>query len=172
MEKQADNRGGEFGGVRVHAGFMPFVGPVHHAEEAEDRDAGVDAGREAFRGQAVEDFTCQGVIAALDGLDFFTVRVAKGIFLVGENFHSFLIRQKVLEMVLDEDANSLLGFVELFGTVAFLGGLAAMAWNFQAVWTGKRRWPAKTWSAVLLFSALVVFWIAIVGKLIGLNLNY
>src|SRR5271157_6521582 len=25
---------------RVDAGLMPFVGPVHHAEQAEDRDAG------------------------------------------------------------------------------------------------------------------------------------
>lgn len=68
--------------------------------------------------------------------------------------------------------DTLLGFVQLFGTVAFLGGLAAMAWNLQVVWTGKRRWPARTWSVVLLLSAAIVFWIAAVGKLIGFNLNY
>jgi hypothetical protein len=63
--------------------------------------------------------------------------------------------------------DGILGFVQLFGTVAFLGGFAAMAWNLWAVWTGKRRWPARTWSVVLLLSALLVFWIAVVGKLIG-----
>ena len=49
--------------------------------------------------------------------------------------------------------DGMLGFVQLFGTVAFLGGFAAMAWNLWAVWTGKRRWPARTWSVVLLLSA-------------------
>ena len=68
--------------------------------------------------------------------------------------------------------DGVLGFVQVFGTVAFLGGLAAMAWNLWAVWTGKRCWPARTWSVVLMLSALVVFWVAVVGKLIGLNLDY
>lgn len=65
-----------------------------------------------------------------------------------------------------------LGFVQVFGSIAFLGGLALMAWNLWVVWTGKRRWPAKCWSIVLFASALLALWIACVGKLIGLNLNY
>ena len=65
-----------------------------------------------------------------------------------------------------------LGFVQVFGSLAFLGGLALMAWNAWVVWTGKRRWPAKCWSIVLLVSALLVLWVAGVGKLLGLNLNY
>ena len=68
--------------------------------------------------------------------------------------------------------DSTLGFVQLFGTVAFFGGFALMAWNFWVVWTGQRRWPAKCWSIVLLASAACVLWVACVGKLIGLNLNY
>jgi len=40
------------------------------------------------------------------------------------------------------------------------------------VWTGKRRWPAKCWSVVLLASALLIVWAAGIGKLLGLNLDY
>jgi len=47
----------------------------------------VDAGREAFGGDGVEDFAGQGVVAPLDGLDFLAVRVVEGVFLVGEDFH-------------------------------------------------------------------------------------
>jgi len=68
--------------------------------------------------------------------------------------------------------DSTLGFVQVFGTVAFLGGAALMAWNLWVVWTGKRRWPAKCWSIVLFASALCALWLAFIGKMIGLNLNY
>jgi hypothetical protein len=73
---------------------------------------------------------------------------------------------------LTADFDSTLGFVQLLGTVAFIGGFALMAWNFWVVWTGQRRWPAKCWSIVLLASAACVLWVACVGKLIGFNLNY
>ena len=68
--------------------------------------------------------------------------------------------------------DGVLGFVQVFGTLAFLGGAVALAWNAWVVWTGKRRWPAKCWSLVLLASALLIVWVAVIGKLLGLNLNY
>src|SRR5580704_5442798 len=49
VKKQAQDGGGQFGGVRINTGLMPFIGPIHHPEEAEDGNAGVDARRKAFR---------------------------------------------------------------------------------------------------------------------------
>ena len=43
----------------------------------------------------------------------------------------------------------LLWLAQIFGAVAFFGGLALMLWNLKAVWSGARRWPAKVWSVVL-----------------------
>ena len=40
-------------------------------------------------------------------------------------------------------------FTQFLGAVAFIVGTAAILWNLRAVWTGDRRWPAKTWSIML-----------------------
>ena len=63
-------------------------------------------------------------------------------------------------------------FAQLFGMLAFVGGLAAMLWNLRTAWTGKRRWPAKIWSIVLTLAALVVLWIALTFNLFSLGVNY
>jgi CubicO group peptidase (beta-lactamase class C family) len=63
-------------------------------------------------------------------------------------------------------------FAQLFGMLAFLGGLAAMLWNLRTVWIGRRRWPAKTWSIVLTLAAFVVLWIALVFNLFSFGVNY
>ena len=112
MKKEADDSGGQFGGVRINAGLMPLVGPVHHAEEAEDRDARVDPGREAFSGDGVEYFAGQGVIAALDRLDFFPIGFAEGVFLVGEDFHFVGMGEEVFDVIEDEKAEAFGGFVD------------------------------------------------------------
>jgi CubicO group peptidase (beta-lactamase class C family) len=65
-----------------------------------------------------------------------------------------------------------LWFAELFGAVAFLGGLAVMSWNLLVVWNGARRWPARVWSIVLVLAALSVAWIALVFKLIHFGSSY
>ena len=116
MKEKADDGGGQLGGVRINTGLMPLVGPVHHAEEAKDRDARVDAGREAFGGDGVEDFAGQGVVAALDGLDFFAVRVAKGVFLVGEDFHLVGMGEEILDVVEDEEVKTFGWFVDAVET--------------------------------------------------------
>jgi CubicO group peptidase (beta-lactamase class C family) len=66
----------------------------------------------------------------------------------------------------------LVWFNEIFGTIAFVGGLVLMLWNLREVWRGKRRWPAKTWSIVLVVSAATVLWVALVSKLISFGTNY
>src|SRR5260370_11888164 len=95
---------------------MPFIGPVHHAEEAEYRDSRVDAGREAFGGDGVEDFAGQGVVAALDGLDFLAVRVAEGVFLVGEDFHLVGGGEEILDVVEDEEVKTFGWFMDAVET--------------------------------------------------------
>jgi len=78
-----------------------------------------------------------------------------------------------------KDTNSLNGrldpllwFAQLFGALAFWGGLALMLWNLKAVWGGQRRWPAKVWSVVLVISAGAVLWVALVCKLLSFGTHY
>jgi hypothetical protein len=47
-----------------------------------------------------------------------------------------------------------------------------MLWNAWVVWTGRRRWPAKTWSVALTISAVVVLWVAIAFRLLRFGVNY
>lgn len=65
-----------------------------------------------------------------------------------------------------------LWFAELFGAVAFLGGLAVMVWNLVVVLRGSRRWPARVWSVVLVIAALSVVWIGLVFKLLHFGTSY
>jgi CubicO group peptidase (beta-lactamase class C family) len=63
-------------------------------------------------------------------------------------------------------------FAEFFGAIGFIGGFVLVLPNLRTAWTGQRRWPAKTWSIVLVASAAVVLWVAIVFKLIHFGVNY
>jgi CubicO group peptidase (beta-lactamase class C family) len=74
--------------------------------------------------------------------------------------------------LLSGGTDGLLRLIELFGIVAFAGGFVCMLMNLRAVWTGARRWPAKTWSVVLSLSAFFVLWVAFVFNLISLGVNY
>jgi CubicO group peptidase (beta-lactamase class C family) len=66
----------------------------------------------------------------------------------------------------------LVHLAQLVGIVAFLGGFACMLVNLRAVWTGARRWPAKTWSVVLTLAAFFVLWVAFVYNLLSFDVNY
>jgi uncharacterized membrane protein len=66
----------------------------------------------------------------------------------------------------------LLWIMQLLSLVVFFGGLAALLWNLWTVWRGKRRWPAKVWSIVLVLAAIVVLWVALAFNLIGFSVNY
>ncbi len=74
--------------------------------------------------------------------------------------------------VLGPGLDLLLLTTQSFGIVAFVGGLAAILVNLRAVWTGKRHWPAKTWSVVLSVAALTVLWTALAFKLMSIGVNY
>ena len=84
----------------------------------------------------------------------------------------------LLGLILTETSNLsskldlLFWLAEIFGAIVFIGGLVAMLWNLKAVWTGKRRWPAKVWSIALTISALIVVWIGFAFKLIHFGTNY
>ena len=78
-----------------------------------------------------------------------------------------------------KDTNSLNGRLDpllwtaqIFGALAFWGGLALMLWNLKAVWAGERRWPARVWSIVLVISAAAVMWVALVCKLLTFGTHY
>jgi hypothetical protein len=68
--------------------------------------------------------------------------------------------------------DSQIRIAQCFGLIAFICGLGVMMWNLRAVWSGKRRWPAKVWSVVLVLSAIVILWFAWAFGLIGFSLNY
>jgi hypothetical protein len=73
---------------------------------------------------------------------------------------------------LDGRLDPLVWFNEIFGTVAFIGGVLLMLWNLWAVWRGERRWPARFWSVVLSVSAATVLWVAVVSRLVSFGTNY
>jgi CubicO group peptidase (beta-lactamase class C family) len=73
---------------------------------------------------------------------------------------------------LDGRLDGLMWFDEIFGTLAFIGGLIAMLWNLRTVWAGERRWPARLWSVVLSVSVLTVLWVALAFKLVHFGTNY
>lgn len=66
----------------------------------------------------------------------------------------------------------LLILAQLLSLVALIGGLAVMLWNLAAVWRGQRRWPAKTWSIVLVLSSVFILWVALVCKLLVVGTDY
>jgi hypothetical protein len=66
----------------------------------------------------------------------------------------------------------ILRFCQFFGLIGFFGGFALVLWNLWAVWTGRRRWPAKLWSVLLVLAAFVVLWTALVFHLISFGVNY
>jgi CubicO group peptidase (beta-lactamase class C family) len=69
-------------------------------------------------------------------------------------------------------SDSMLHAVQLFGIAAFIGGALLILSNLRAVWSGRRRWPAKVWSVVLALAAATVVWIGFAFHLIGLGSNY
>jgi CubicO group peptidase (beta-lactamase class C family) len=74
--------------------------------------------------------------------------------------------------MLSEKTDTLLILIQLFGMIAFLGGFILTLVNLRAVWTGTRRWPAKTWSVVLSLSAFTVLWAAAVFKVMSVGVHY
>lgn len=56
--------------------------------------------------------------------------------------------------------------------IAFVGVLAAALWNAWRVWKGKRGWPAKVWSVILVLGSAVILWAGLTFKLIGFSVDF
>jgi hypothetical protein len=84
----------------------------------------------------------------------------------------------LLTWLLKDDGNltsksdAVIQAVELFGIAAFFGGAALVGWNLYAVWSGRRRWPARLWSVVLAVAAIIVLWVGWAFHLTGVGTNY
>jgi CubicO group peptidase (beta-lactamase class C family) len=62
--------------------------------------------------------------------------------------------------------------LQIASLVVFVGGLLVALWNAWLVWKGTRRWPAKTWSIVLVIASLTVLWIGLAFHLIDFGTNF
>lgn len=66
----------------------------------------------------------------------------------------------------------LLAIIGIFSLIAFVGGLAVMAWYLVTAWRDKFPWPARVWSVLLVIAAATVLHVGVVYKLVGLNSNF
>ena len=69
-------------------------------------------------------------------------------------------------------AGTLILILQLASLIVFVGGFLVALWNAWLVWKGKRRWPAKTWSIVLVVASLTVLWVALTFHLIGFGTRF
>jgi CubicO group peptidase (beta-lactamase class C family) len=58
------------------------------------------------------------------------------------------------------------------GVVAFVGALLVNLWNVKVVWSDRKRWFAKLWSVLLVFSAGIVLWGSYAWKLLAFTTNF
>jgi hypothetical protein len=65
-----------------------------------------------------------------------------------------------------------LWILQLLSLVVFVGAVAVALWHARVVWTGKRRWPARAWSAVLVLACSTLLYVAVVFRLIAFDVNY
>jgi len=100
-------------------------------------------------------------------------RVAAVLILAGVGLWAFTLLRMLNDLNnLSASFDSVVHLAQAFGAIAFIGGFAAMLWNLAVVWTRRRRWPARLWSAVLALSACVVLWVAFAFHLVGFGVNY
>jgi CubicO group peptidase (beta-lactamase class C family) len=62
--------------------------------------------------------------------------------------------------------------LQLLSLVVFLGAAVLAVWSAWLVWTGKRTWPAKLWSAVIGVACLTMLYVALAYHLIGFKVDY
>src|SRR5581483_8873209 len=121
IKKDVAHLAGERAGVAVGARPVPGVDPVHHAEKAEDGDADLRVVRVTATAVRRARFyapaalpvrhqpNADAVILTLDGGDLGAGGAPQHVVLVRENAHRFRIGQEVFQMVVNEDADALLG---------------------------------------------------------------
>jgi hypothetical protein len=62
--------------------------------------------------------------------------------------------------------------LKLASLVVFVGSALVAVWHARVVWSGGRRWLARTWSVVLAASSLVVLLVAVAYKLVGYSNHF
>jgi CubicO group peptidase (beta-lactamase class C family) len=65
-----------------------------------------------------------------------------------------------------------LWILQILTLVVFLGAALVALWHARVVWTGKRRWPARSWSVVLAAACLLLLWVGLTYNLIGFSVHY
>jgi hypothetical protein len=65
-----------------------------------------------------------------------------------------------------------LWILQILTFAVFIGAALVALWHARVVWTGKRRWPAKTWSVALAAACVLLLWVGFSFNLIGFSVNY
>jgi CubicO group peptidase (beta-lactamase class C family) len=66
----------------------------------------------------------------------------------------------------------LLILLQIFGIIALIAGILALAWNLVRTWSGTRDWKAKLWALLLLISAVLVAWAVWVAGLLYIGASF
>ncbi|MGI4732400.1 MAG: serine hydrolase domain-containing protein [Janthinobacterium lividum] len=72
----------------------------------------------------------------------------------------------------DGSGDWLLWLLQIAGVVIFFGAALMAGWNLWLTWTDKRRWPRRTWSALVLLATLVLLYVAVTFGLVALTVHY
>lgn len=62
--------------------------------------------------------------------------------------------------------------LQVVGTLAYFGLLAASVWNLWLAFKGRRGWFSKLWSVLLVLGAFFLLWVALVFKLVSFGAGY
>ncbi len=62
--------------------------------------------------------------------------------------------------------------LELLSLIVFFGAAVVAVWSAWLVWSAKRTWPAKLWSAVVGVACVMVLYVALAYHLIGFRVDY
>jgi CubicO group peptidase (beta-lactamase class C family) len=65
-----------------------------------------------------------------------------------------------------------LWILQILTFAVFVGATLVALWHARVVWTGKRRWPARTWSLALAAACVLLLWVGFSYNLIGFSVHY
>jgi CubicO group peptidase (beta-lactamase class C family) len=65
-----------------------------------------------------------------------------------------------------------LWILQILTFAVFIGAALVALWHARVVWTGKGRWPARTWSLALAAACVLLLWVGFSYNLIGFSVHY